>query len=49
VGAVVDVTAPHVHVVAWDSATGPDHNGALVVTEHCTCGAVVGEYVDWIL
>jgi hypothetical protein len=39
----------HVHVHAWDEATSPDHHGAVVVTERCTCGAALRTYVDWTL
>jgi hypothetical protein len=41
--------AEHVHTHAYDEATSPDHNGAITVTEHCDCGAVLHTYVDWIL
>lgn len=40
---------PHEHVASYETATRPDRNGHMVVTEHCECGHVVGKHDDWIL
>jgi len=35
--------------VAWDQMSQPSRNGAVTVTEFCTCGRVIGMFETSIL
>lgn len=42
------IPEPHTCTPAWESSTGPDRHGSLVVTEHCECGRT-NTYTDSVI